>query len=63
MTTPIVKARLHHGTTSLDLTVPSDLCSKYGVAPGDAFEVSVKSQDGVILIVYARIYKQSPNIS
>ena len=50
----IVRARAHHGTTSLDLTIPVALCKEYGIHAGDAFVVSV-GRDHEVSITYKRI--------
>ena len=50
----IVRARVHHGTNSLDLTIPVALCKEYGIHEGDVFVVSV-GRDHEVSITYKRI--------
>lgn len=54
---PTVRAREHHGTKSLDLTLPADLCRRYNVRIGDVFEVSAAT-DRDLKIIYRRVYAQ-----
>jgi len=52
-----VKARIHHGSDSLDLTLPTDFKREYSVNAGDIFEVrAVENQDGGIEFRYKRVY-------
>lgn len=55
---PTVRAREHHGTRSIDLTLPADLCRRYGIRIGDVFEVSVVTTDEDLEITYRRVYAQ-----
>lgn len=55
--TPIIKARAHHGSKSLDISIPVKICDLYKIKDGDAFSVEV-SQNDDIEIVYRRIFKQ-----
>jgi antitoxin component of MazEF toxin-antitoxin module len=54
-----VKAREHHGTGSLDLTLPAILVRKHNVQIGDVFEISVSSKNGELRIIYKRVYAQA----
>lgn len=53
-----VRTREHHGTGSLDLTLPAILVRKHGVQIGDVFEVSVSSINDELRIIYKRVYAQ-----
>ena len=55
---PVVKARSHYGSKSLDITIPVSLINTYGIKEGDVFTVEVKSDQGEIKIVYTRIFQQ-----
>jgi len=55
---PTVRAREHHGTKSLNLTLPAALCKRYNVQIGDVFEVSVVTTDKDLKIIYRRVYAQ-----
>ena len=51
-----VKARVHHGADSLDLTIPADVVREFDLNSGDIFEVDVS--DGESLeIKYERVYE------
>jgi bifunctional DNA-binding transcriptional regulator/antitoxin component of YhaV-PrlF toxin-antitoxin module len=52
-----VKARKRTGTTSLDLTVPAELATKYQISPGDVFIVTAHD-DGRLLLKYERVYPE-----
>jgi hypothetical protein len=52
----IVRARAHHGSSSLDLTIPAELVKELKVAPGDVFKVAgERRHDGIIAISYSRV--------
>ena len=53
-----VKARVHHGSESLDITIPAELKREYGISPGDVFLVSAEDEDGQLTLEYERIHKQ-----
>lgn len=53
-----VKARVHHGSESLDITIPVELKREYGISPGDLFLVSAEDEDGQLTLEYERIHKQ-----
>ena len=55
---PIVKARGHHGTRSLDITLPVAIVKDYGIKEGDVFSVEVESEKEELKIIYTRIFKQ-----
>lgn len=54
--TKTVKARVHHGAESLDLTVPAEVVRKYDINPGDIFEIRMDNGDEIV-IEYSRIYE------
>lgn len=54
-----VRAREHHGTDSLDLTVPTILVREYDIQIGDVFEISVSSNKNELQLTYKRVYEQS----
>ena len=54
---PVVKARLHHGTKSFDITIPAAIVESFKINEGDIFSVEVNKNDD-IEIVYRRIFKQ-----
>lgn len=51
-----VKARLHHGSNSLDLTIPSELVTSEKINPGDVFRLVAKDDKGNLVLVYERVY-------
>jgi hypothetical protein len=52
----IVKSRLHHGTTSLDLTIPSDVVKSVKINAGDVFRLIVREEKGTLILQYERVY-------
>jgi hypothetical protein len=42
-----VKARVHHGTKSLDLTIPTRIVEKYSIEAGDVFTIEVFEKNGI----------------
>jgi hypothetical protein len=52
-----VKARGRQGTTSLDLTIPTEIKRKYGISEGDVFIVEVDQDGDQLSLSYNRIYK------
>ena len=51
-----VKARLHHGSNSLDLTIPSEVATNMKINPGDIFRLVVKEEKGNLVLQYERVY-------
>lgn len=52
----VVKARTHHGSSSLDLTIPSTLRARFGLEAGDLFKVEGrKDQDGAVVVTFAKL--------
>jgi len=57
MPAQVVKARLHHGTKSLDLTIPVKIVNGMNIKEGDVFTVQMgKNIEGKIEIIYTRIF-------
>ncbi|MFA4878257.1 MAG: AbrB/MazE/SpoVT family DNA-binding domain-containing protein [Methanoregula sp.] len=52
----IVKSRLHHGSNSLDLTIPSEVAKSLRINPGDMFRLVVKEEKGTLVLEYERVY-------
>ncbi len=57
MTKPTVKARERHGSTSLDLTLPSRIIKEFSLNKGDLYKVDAMNDDGEFKIVYTLIFK------
>ncbi len=55
---PTVKARAHHGTSSLDISIPVDVIKGHNIRAGDVFEVTTTSANNEFKIVYKRVYSQ-----
>jgi len=53
----IVKSRFHHGSTTLDLTIPSDIVKTLEINPGDFFRLTTKEEKGNLILQYERVYK------
>ncbi|MCX9086746.1 MAG: AbrB/MazE/SpoVT family DNA-binding domain-containing protein [Candidatus Methanoperedens sp.] len=45
-----VKSRAHHGTNSLDITIPTQVCKENKINEGDVFSLEV-TNDGKLLIL------------
>lgn len=57
-----VKARVHHGSESLDLTIPAELRRELGITPGDLFIVEAEENDaGNLVIEYERVHEAEPS--
>lgn len=52
----LVKSRLHHGSRSLDLTIPADVARTMRINPGDVFRLVVKEEGGMLTLQYERVY-------
>jgi hypothetical protein len=55
---PTVKARTHHGTSSLDISIPADLIKDHNIHTGDVFEVTTTNANNELKIIYKRVYSQ-----
>ena len=52
-----VKARSHHGTKSLDLTIPVKVVEEMGIKEGDVFLVQVDADNKDKLVIsYVRVF-------
>lgn len=51
-----VKARAHHGSESLDITIPAELKREHGISQGDVFVVDVDEDGDQLVLTYDRIY-------
>ena len=52
-----VRARRHHGSRSLDLTIPAKIVKNSKVHDGDLFKVESAEENGNLVLRYERIYK------
>ena len=50
-----VRARMHHGSASLDLTLPAAICKEHHISKGDIFSVEASSRGGDLEIRYKKI--------
>jgi bifunctional DNA-binding transcriptional regulator/antitoxin component of YhaV-PrlF toxin-antitoxin module len=57
--TDTVKARVHYGADSLDLTIPIKIKRMYEISPGDVFEISVDESKKQLTLVYKRVYSST----
>lgn len=55
---PTVKARAHHGTSSLDISIPADVIKEHNVHAGDVFEVTTEGSNDEFKVIYKRVYAQ-----
>jgi len=53
-----VRARVHHGTSSLDMSIPSEITKEYDIRAGDVFEVTTLNTNKELKIIYRRVYSQ-----
>jgi hypothetical protein len=51
-----VKSRLHHGSNSLDLTIPSEIVKSRKINPGDVFRLVVTGDGDNLVLQYERVY-------
>lgn len=51
-----VKSRLHHGSNSLDLTIPSEVVRTFRINPGDVFRLVAKDGNDSVILCYERVY-------
>jgi hypothetical protein len=51
-----VKSRLHHGSNSLDLTIPSDVVKSFKINPGDVFRLVASTEKDSVILKYERVY-------
>ncbi len=55
---PTVKARAHHGTSSLDISIPAEVIKEHNIHAGDVFEVTTTTVNNEFKIIYKRVYSQ-----
>ena len=58
-----VKSRLHHGSNSLDLTIPSDVVKQFKINPGDVFKLVAKTEKNSVILQYERVYSTKTSAS
>jgi len=51
-----VKARIHYGSKSLDITIPAELVKKHSINPGDIFKVEA-TEEGNLVLMYERVFE------
>lgn len=57
-----VKARVHYGADSLDLTIPVEIRRKYKIEPGDIFEVAMEAdEENNLILKYKLVYSKYEN--
>ena len=54
-----IKARKHHGSKSLDLTIPAEIARNQGIHVGDMFIVEFEKKNDEFKLIYKRIYNNS----
>jgi len=52
-----VKARAHHGTDSLDITIPTQVCKENKINEGDVFSLEIIDEGKLTVLKYTRISK------
>jgi hypothetical protein len=52
-----VKARAHHGTDSLDLTIPTQVCKENKINEGDVFSLETINEGNLTVLKYTRIFE------
>jgi hypothetical protein len=57
MVKDIVKTRERQGTSSLDLTLPTNIKKRHNIKSGDVFKVDSFKENGELKIIYTLIYK------
>ena len=54
---PTVKARVHYGTESLDITIPTQVCKENKIREGDIFSVDVFEERNQLVLKYTRVFE------
>ena len=54
-----VKARSHHGSNSLDITIPVVIRKENNINVGDVFSIKVKNEQGKLQLIYSRVFNQT----
>jgi len=52
-----VKARIHHGADSLDITIPVEIVREHDINEGDIFKIKVNEKDENLVLSYERVYE------
>jgi len=52
-----VKARAHHGTDSLDITIPTQVCKENKINEGDVFSLEITDEGKSTILKYTRIFE------
>jgi bifunctional DNA-binding transcriptional regulator/antitoxin component of YhaV-PrlF toxin-antitoxin module len=52
-----VKARTHHGTDSLDITIPTQVCRENKINEGDVFSFEITEEGKLTILKYTRIFE------
>jgi len=52
-----VKARAHHGTDSLDITIPTQVCKENKINEGDVFSLEIAGEEKLTVLKYTRIFE------
>ncbi len=52
-----VKARAHHGTDSLDITIPTQVCKENKINEGDVFSLDVATEGKLTVLKYTRFFE------
>ncbi|MCZ7385115.1 MAG: hypothetical protein O8C63_10265 [Candidatus Methanoperedens sp.] len=52
-----VKARAHHGTDSLDITIPTQVCKENKINEGDVFSLDVVTEGKLTVLKYTRFFE------
>ena len=55
--THTIKARLHYGSNSLDITIPAEIVKKYEINPGDIFKVNMDETSDKLVLRYERVFE------
>lgn len=54
-----VRARVHHGSKSLDLTIPVAICHEGNIIEGDIFTVETEKSKDDLILKYTRVFQQN----
>ncbi|MFZ3168871.1 MAG: hypothetical protein WA130_14750 [Candidatus Methanoperedens sp.] len=52
-----VKACAHHGTDSLDITIPTQVCKENKINEGDVFSLEITDEGKLTVLKYTRIFE------
>jgi bifunctional DNA-binding transcriptional regulator/antitoxin component of YhaV-PrlF toxin-antitoxin module len=58
---PTINARAHHGTSSLDISIPIEITKAHNIHPGDVFEVTTTDTNNEFRITYKRVLTNYKN--